>query len=228
MPSDLPGFCQKHGGAVMRKLFNPDSPIMYAMGTLTDCLWSGLLWLLCSIPIFTIGAATTALYRVMFNLHEDKPATPKEFFAEFAHNFVQSTVIWLMMLLFAAGLFFCQYYVRLVMGKTVQVLAGIVFAAALYLFTVTLLYVFPLTAYFQNSAFHMMHNAFFIGAGNLPCTFSVLLVALLPAIGLRVIPGLVLSILPLLTVLLPGLLAYCISGRLGKLFPRYATPAELL
>jgi len=43
------------------KLFHPDNPIINALNDLTDLIILGILWLICSIPIITIGASCTAL-----------------------------------------------------------------------------------------------------------------------------------------------------------------------
>ena len=45
-----------------------DNPIMRGMGRLADFIILNLLWVVCSIPIITIGASTTALYTVMLKL----------------------------------------------------------------------------------------------------------------------------------------------------------------
>ena len=43
------------------KLFSPDSKFMRAMSTLGDLMLLNLVFLLCCIPVVTVGAAVTAL-----------------------------------------------------------------------------------------------------------------------------------------------------------------------
>ena len=59
----------------MRSFFDMDSPVMQAMNKLGSVILMSLLWLVCCLPVVTIGAATAALYRMMFNLREDKTCT---------------------------------------------------------------------------------------------------------------------------------------------------------
>ena len=58
-----------------------------------------LLWLVCCIPVFTAGAATTAVYYVTLKLVRDEDdSTIKSFFRSFIQNFKQATAIWLSIL----------------------------------------------------------------------------------------------------------------------------------
>ena len=58
-----------------------------------------ILWLICCLPIFTIGASTTALYYTSFKIAKDEGSfITTMFFRSFRQNFRQATVIWLIML----------------------------------------------------------------------------------------------------------------------------------
>jgi len=53
-----------------------------------------LLWCICSIPIFTIGASTTAVYYVTLKLvRDEEDGTFRSFFKSFKENFKQATAI---------------------------------------------------------------------------------------------------------------------------------------
>ena len=43
------------------KIFNMDSPFFRCMSLIGDMMLLNLMWILCSIPLVTIGASTTAL-----------------------------------------------------------------------------------------------------------------------------------------------------------------------
>ena len=64
-----------------------------------DIVWLGLLWLVCSLPVLTLGAASTALYYSMVKCvrHERGRAT-RAFFDSFLRNFRQATLLWLLCL----------------------------------------------------------------------------------------------------------------------------------
>lgn len=52
----------------MGNLFNLDSGFSKFMNRVSDLFLLNILWVICSIPIITIGASTTALYSVNLNL----------------------------------------------------------------------------------------------------------------------------------------------------------------
>ena len=43
------------------KLFNLESPLMRALARIGDLIILNFVWIICCIPIVTIGAATTAM-----------------------------------------------------------------------------------------------------------------------------------------------------------------------
>ena len=52
---------------MFRNLFNPDSHLMVTMTQITDCIFLSLFWLLCSMPVVTLGASTAALYDAVYH-----------------------------------------------------------------------------------------------------------------------------------------------------------------
>ena len=55
--------------------FNYDNPVWRFIGKFGDLIILNVLWFVCSIPIFTIGASTTAVYYVTLKLarNDDDP-----------------------------------------------------------------------------------------------------------------------------------------------------------
>ena len=49
----------------MKGLFNWNSRLMQGLAMVTNLVALNLLWIICCIPIFTAGAATTALYQTV-------------------------------------------------------------------------------------------------------------------------------------------------------------------
>ena len=47
---------------MFRNLLKPDSPLMITMSRITDYIFLSCFWLLCCIPVVTIGTSTAALY----------------------------------------------------------------------------------------------------------------------------------------------------------------------
>ena len=84
----------------MNRFFNLDNPVWRFVGNIADMFLLSLLWYLSCLPLFTAGAATTAVYYVTLKLVRNQEGyTFASFRKSFALNFKQGTLIWL---LFAA------------------------------------------------------------------------------------------------------------------------------
>lgn len=92
-------------------LFNMDGPVFRFLGKLADLMILNVVFLICCLPIVTIGASLTALNYVSLKMAEGEEGyIVKSFFKSFRQNFVQSTLMWLITL--AAGLILClDFYI---------------------------------------------------------------------------------------------------------------------
>lgn len=64
-----------------------------------DIVLLHFLWILCSLPLFTVGASTTALYySCMKRIRTGEGYVWRNFFHAFKDNFRQATCIWLLLL----------------------------------------------------------------------------------------------------------------------------------
>ena len=80
------------------RLFNPDSPLMQFLTRLADLVILNILWILFSLPIVTLGASTTALYRSVLTLIDGGgSSTVLLFWNAFRSNFKQSTLLFLVL-----------------------------------------------------------------------------------------------------------------------------------
>ena len=88
----------------MHNLFNPDNPVMIILGKIWDLILMNICFVITSLPIFTIGASLTALYRTTISLKENDPEwVHTSYLKAFRKNFRQATFLWLILL--AAGIF---------------------------------------------------------------------------------------------------------------------------
>ena len=162
------------------KFFSYDSKFSQIMLKFCYACWLNLLWAVCSIPIVTVGASTTALYYVMLKLARGEEGNVTTmFFRSFRENFKQATVLWL--ILFAFGLFLgADGYVLAHLRKSTAgplpvvftLLLAVVIAAAV-LYTIVLIYVFPLVASVKNTNTAMLKNSFLVGTRYLFVTILV-------------------------------------------------------
>ena len=91
---------------VMGSGMNTDSFVVRALNKLTDLLVLNILFIVCSLPVVTMGAALTAMYAVSLRSvrYGDGYVVPT-FFKAFKRNFAQSTAAWLIVLAAGALLF---------------------------------------------------------------------------------------------------------------------------
>ena len=162
------------------KFFSYESKFSQLLLKLCYACYLNLLWFLCSIPIFTIGASTTALYYASLKIVRDEDNhVGALFFRSFRENFRQATVIWLILL--GVGLFlgadgYIVYHLRQSSLGPAGVLWTLVLAvliAAAVVYVIVLLYVFPLLASVSNTNTAMLKNAFLIGTHYLFATILV-------------------------------------------------------
>ena len=163
------------------KFLSYESPFSQILLKLCYSCYLNLLWFICCIPIFTVGASTTALYYTTLKIVRDEEETSvaRMFFRSFRENFRQSTVLWL--ILFAVGAVlgadgYILYHLRATSAGTLAVvwtlcLALVIGAAVLY--CIVLIYVFPLVASVSNTNGAMLKNSFLIGTHYLFCTIVV-------------------------------------------------------
>ncbi|MDO4295732.1 MAG: DUF624 domain-containing protein [bacterium] len=163
----------------MGGLFNLDNPLWRFMGKLADLMLLNLLWILCSIPIVTMGASTTAVYYVTLKLVKDEEGyTARSFFKSFKENFKQSTIMWLIILVVCVilGVDLRLYISAMGSGGNVQRAMAILFFSLAVIFGLTVMYVFPLQAKFINPIKRTFINAFFMSIRHLPYTLLMIVI----------------------------------------------------
>ncbi len=90
----------------MKKL-NIDNPFFEAMGRFGDIIIVNLLFILCSLPVVTMGAALAAMYRIFQEMEEGtEGSVPKNFLKFFSDGLKRCTPVWIFMLLSGALLVF--------------------------------------------------------------------------------------------------------------------------
>lgn len=153
-----------------------DNVVTRALSKICDMMCLNILWLICSIPIITIGASTTALYTIMLKMvRNEEGYIFRGFFKAFKSNFRQSTIIWLIMLI---SMIICgvDYRLATMMPGTVGVVMSALFLVIGFAVISVLIYVFPLTARYVNSIRATFKNALILTIARLPYTLLMLAV----------------------------------------------------
>lgn len=165
------------------KFFSYDSAFSQIMLKVCAACCLNALWFVCSLPIFTVGASTAALFRVTLKLARDEnPKIVSEFIKGFRDNFKQATILWLIMLVIGAVLgtdgYILYHLYRSFTGPIGVIctlgLALIIVASIAYV--IVLMYLFPLTASVKNTNFAMLKNSLLIGIHYLFCTIVMFVI----------------------------------------------------
>lgn len=170
------------------KLFNPDSRIMIFLSRVADLVILNILWLVCCVPVVTIGASTTAMYHVIRHWQKDSVSSiMRDFFQSFKEDFKQATPVYLILLIPTAAVVMNAMLIFNPENSAAvpSYLLVIWFISALILLFISS-FVYPVMAFFADSIFKTLRNAMVLALANLPRTILISILNLLPVILLFV------------------------------------------
>ena len=163
------------------KLFDPEGPLMSALGTLSDLVFCNILFCLFSLPLFTVGASASALYDCTLSIVEQREASfiAAQFWKAFRRNFRRATALWLILLVMALFLWAYSRAVDALTGD-LQRLYRVTFLILLFFFLAGGQYVFPMQAHFSRmetdgngkAPWVVLRTAYFLSAAALPWTLG--------------------------------------------------------
>ena len=178
----------------MYHLFNPENKFWNFIAKITDAACMSILWALVSLPLFTIGAATTAFYD--FSLHQVNDREGKilkSFFGSFRAHFGRATLLWLTEL---AGIVFfaldlwAAWNFYLTKGGVIGIaLMGFCACFAL-IFLSCVMYVYPLLAAFNFNLKKILRDSFIRAMGNLHVTITLFVMTALVCVLIYYVSGL--------------------------------------
>lgn len=207
----------------MGKFFDIDGSFMSGLTKVADVFILNLLLLLCSLPVFTFGAAYTAMYYVTLKMVKDEDCyTFKSFFKSFKQNFKQATAIWLILIIIGTILY---YDIKIMSGDvsgvmplpdTIAKVMSILMMSASLIYVFTLVYVFPVLSRFDNSVKNTLKNALLMSIRHFPSTILIILITFLPLIFMYLVPRALILIFVIF-----GLSAYINSYLFVKIFSKY-------
>lgn len=141
-------------------------------------IYLSILWMIGCIPIFTIGASTTAYCAMLYKIKYNKEGyMTKGFIREFKDNFKISTQVWLI----AMVAIIILYLDSRVSSALVNTYGGMynalvpVYYLLLFLVMATILWVFPYIARFNNTMWNYIKNAFLFATRHLGYTITTML-----------------------------------------------------
>lgn len=143
------------------KFLGYDSPIMSFLSKVADLFILNALTLIFSIPLVTIGAATTAAHFAALKIHRDEGHVFRNFWKSFKQNLKQSTGIWLIFVAYCFLAITSFNIASQMGGKMAAIIQGVVMAT-LILTAFLYSWVMPLQSKFFNTIRATFKNAFYM------------------------------------------------------------------
>jgi len=161
-----------------------ENPFFRFVGRVTDLVWLNILTLVCCIPVFTAGAALSAMYHVLIRLAlKEEITVTRPFFREFKANFKNATKVWmpalfiLVVMLANASLIergVLSAYPRLL------IVAGVAIGIIVALVVMFLNYYFAMISRYDNEFKQYVKNALLMMIAYFPRSLCMLVIWVSP------------------------------------------------
>ena len=170
-------------------MFQPDSFLIRFLTKVCDLLFLNIMFVLSCATVVFSGAAVTSLYAMMLKMMRGRDCAPlKDFLRALRENFLPSfpaTILLFVDVTLLALLHTALYAETLLMPPALYILLTVI---AVFL-TALLSWLFPLLARFENTFPNHLSNAARLAVANLPVTFFLTAVNLLPLLLRVLIPA---------------------------------------
>ena len=140
------------------KFFSVDGGLYKFMSRLWDMIKLNFLWMLFSLPVFTIGAATVAAYSGTLKMGDEAEGyVGRQFIKAFRDNWKQGIPLGLLGLLAAYVVYLdFELFNKVENNPILFLIAGIVSA---FVFAMAFIYAFPLSARYENTLPETLRNS---------------------------------------------------------------------
>lgn len=202
-----------------RNILGFDGDLIQVFDKIFDILVLGLLWILSSIPVITIGASSTALYYAMVKCVKNHDGyVSKEFFKSFKNNFVSATILWMIIV---GVSFILHLNIGILMEKTSGYfgLFFICFYAVASLYVIlAVCYMFPALSRFDMGLGWFIKLSLYMVVKYFGTTVALLLILVCATILIFKIP--------MLMFFLPGPVAFVMSDFLERVLKKHEPTKE--
>ena len=197
-----------------RNIFGFDGSFINICDKIFDVMALGFLWMLCSIPIVTIGASTSALYYAMVKcVKNGNGYIAREFFHSFRLNLLSGCFIWILVV---AATFAMHLNIGILMKET-DGYVGLFFICVYALTSIWILafacYVFPALARFDMSSGWLIKLAMYMTVRYFGTTLALLLVL--------ACTGAIIWRFPILVIFAPGPVIFLMSEFLERVLKKH-------
>lgn len=201
-------------------IFNIDSTFNRALAKIADMVLLSVYWLVCCLPVVTIGASTTALYYACMKSHLEEGTNTRNFFHAFVRDLKQSLVLELIVVA-VAGMLIVDLYVLPQMNIPLGGVVQVILTVAAVIGIAMLSYLFPLLARFETTMLQRFKNALLLSLMNFHYTLLILAINCAPLLLLVLKFDLFMAAVPVIVLLWPGMSAMLNAKTFLKIFKKY-------
>lgn len=170
------------------KIFDTEGPVFQFLSKVCDIVIINLLFVLCCLPVFTIGASISAMnYSTQSMIYDRGGGIAKTFFKGFKDNFKQSTLYFIPALLIMASLVYEYIFLVPQAGVSGQ-FSGVLIFFLMILLVCFSAYIFQLLVRYRNSLKNHIKNGVLLTFGKLPRTIMLFFFNTLPLILFLLFP----------------------------------------
>ena len=165
-----------------------DSPLGQCIGTILDMCGLNVLWLICCLPVVTVGASTCGLYYALSKRGKSDESVYQCFFRAFRGNFKQASMLWMLLLIVGLSLTASVWIVSTFSATARTVVIGLLCIPAVLLLIITG-YGFTLLSQFEvKSVLTLIADSVMLGIAFFPVTIQVIALILLPIVLVTALP----------------------------------------
>lgn len=165
----------------------PDSKFMQLCSRFVALFKINFFWLLCSLPIVTVGASTCAMLSALTQMRQEEDCGAKAFFGAFRRYFGKATVLWLLTV-FAALVLALDYRIVAYLEFPGRMAVIVLICFCLLALTLVAGLIFPLLVRYPGTVRDTVVNAVLLSIAHLPKMLLVTAMNLLPLLLLVVLP----------------------------------------
>lgn len=159
---------------MLDRIFSSENAVFRTINTIGYLWYLNILWVVCSLPIITIGASTSALVYSCLKLRNQEGYVTRNFFKSFRDNFKQSTFLFLIYAIVGIIL-----VLDLILGKGTEGAIGQVVRLGsfvlLFPYCMSLLYVFAIQSKFINTIKNTIFYSFVLAIRHFKFTLQMLI-----------------------------------------------------
>lgn len=167
----------------MKDGFNIDNPFFEFMGALADVVIVNIMFLICSIPVVTMGASMSAMYQTMQRMREGRLSSAfRCFWAAFRSSLRKSIPVWMLQLISGCLLFFDLNFASMMPKTLFWNIVGMATGGLMLLWLMISCYLIPAGMYEDKKLKEALADSLFMAVRNLPYTLVMAVLNSIPAV----------------------------------------------